>query len=187
MKKLLLPILMGVTIICYSQENDTTGLASERKHEIRIDALEGLAVPALDLSYEYVISKYSGAGISTFINLSGDESNDYQTFTISPYYRQYFFNKKDYGARGLFAEGLLQLGTGGDNYGDDFDEEPISVRDQDPSWTAFGIGFAIGQKWVSKNGFVLEISIGGGRYFGSEEGAPEGFIKGGILVGYRIF
>jgi hypothetical protein len=120
------------------------------------------------------------------VNLSGDNQDDYQTFTIAPYYRQYFFNKKDYGARGLFAEGLLQYGTGDDYYGDYYYEQTFGDN-TNSKWNAFGIGFALGQKWVSQNGFILEISLGGGRYFGNEEGAPEGFFRGGILVGYRPF
>lgn len=54
-------------------------------------------------------------------------------------------------------------------------------------WNKVGIGFAIGQKWVSRNGFVFELSVGGGRYLGSDDDeAPEGFFRGGVSVGYRF-
>ena len=33
-----------------------------KKHEVRIDAIEGLIVPAIDIGYEYVINTYSGVG-----------------------------------------------------------------------------------------------------------------------------
>lgn len=185
MKKYLTFIFLGISFIAISQdlpEQEDIDL-DKKSHEIRIDAIEGLIVPAIDLSYEYLISKYSGAGISVFFNLSS-EVESYQNFAITPYYRQYFFNKKDFGARGFFGEGILQYASGKDfdyiNFQDDTFEEV------EETWTAFGIGFAIGQKWVSNNGFVLEISVGGGRNLGNTDIAPEGFFRGGIAVGYRF-
>ncbi|GAB5400389.1 MAG: hypothetical protein Aureis2KO_19740 [Aureisphaera sp.] len=182
MKKTFLALLfMGFTAVSMGQESDNdTRSSSDPKHEFRLDALEGLIVPAVDISYEYIISKYSGAGISAFIGLE-DDADDYQSWAITPYYRQYFFNKQDYGARGFFAEGVLQAGGGSDlQYL--FDED-VNVEED---WTKFGIGFAIGQKWVSRNGFVVELSVGGGRYFGGDDVGPEGFFRGGASVGYRF-
>lgn len=67
---------------------------NNKKHEFRIDALEGLIVPALDISYEYVLSRYSGVGATLNINLGSDSDLD-QDVAFTGFYRQYFFNKKD--------------------------------------------------------------------------------------------
>lgn len=142
--------------------------------------MEGLIVPALDISYEYVISRYSGAGANIHFSLS-DELDFEQNFAFTPYYRQYFFNKKDYGARGFFAEGSLQYATGEQTV---FNSDTNSQSSED--WSQFGIGFAIGQKWVSRNGFVIELLLGGGRYLSDDDFAPEAFFRGGISVGYRF-
>jgi len=198
MKKILLTLFMGVSTIAFAQETDTTNdLTTDRKHEIRLDALEALSISTIEFNYEYIISKFSGLGAAVSFRL--DESDDYgsyQKFAFAPYYRQYFFNKKEYGARGLFAEGLLQVATGEDLYGDFYDGDTaifpnnegddIIFPDNDRNWTNFGVGFALGQKWVSQNGFILELSVGGGRYFGGKDGSPEGFFRGGVLVGYRF-
>ena len=157
-----------------------------KKHELRIDAVEGLIVPAIYIGYEYVLSKYSGIGLSVNIALDSEGDLDFpQEFAVTPYYRQYFFNRKDYGARGFYAEGLLQYATGDESVFF-FDEltgiSSRSLRD----WSQFGVGFAIGQKWVSRNGFVVELSLGGGRYFGGEDFAPGGFFRGGASIGYRF-
>ena len=181
MKKTLVALFLGSSLFGLTQEtNLTDNPAINRKHEIRLDAVEALVVSTVELNYEYVISKYSGVGAAVSVGFDSDDLENYHKFAFTPYYRQYFFNKKDYGARGLFAEGLLQLATGEDS----------SVNDIFPStageWTNFGIGFGLGQKWVSKNGFVLELSLGGGRYLGADENGPEGFFRGGVLVGYRF-
>lgn len=176
-----LSLFLFVTLFTIAQEVNNTSeyeMLYQKKHELRIDALEGLIVPAIDISYEYVINKYSGVGASIFMNVSS-EPEDYQKFAISPYYRQYFFNKKDFGARGFYGEGVLQFAGGSENF---FNENGNVI---DEEWSSFGVGFAIGQKWVSENGFVIDISLGGGRYFGNDLG-PEGFFRGGVTVGYRF-
>ena len=144
MKKRLLTALLGLfTIALWAQEeSDTPKSIDERVHELRLDALEGLIIPAIDVSYEYVISRFSGVGITANVAFeSGDDEEFDQDWAISPFYRQYFFNKKDYGARGLYAEGLLQVAGG-----NDFDSFIIGNGSQE-SWTKFGIGFGLGQKW----------------------------------------
>lgn len=185
MKKLFFALLLGGSTIALAQDSDATDRPDfNRKHEIRLDAVEVLAVNTLEFNYEYVLSKYTGLGAAISIGFEDDGESSYQNFAFTPYFRQYFFNKKDYGARGLFAEGLLQVASGEDTY-TDFNEVG-GFREVVGDWTNFGIGFALGQKWVSKNGFVLEISLGGGRYFGEEEFSPEAFFRGGVLVGYRF-
>lgn len=180
---MLLTLFLGMSTIGFAQETETTDQPfTNQKHEIRLDVTDALIVSTLELNYEYIISKFSGLGASVSVRLDEyDDYGSYQKFAFTPYYRQYFFNKKEYGARGLFAEGLLQVASGEELYGDD-----IGFANNDGDWTNFGVGFALGQKWVSKNGFILEISAGGGRYFGGKDGSPEAFFRGGVLVGYRF-
>lgn len=184
-------ILLLATFLCslnsIAQEDDETVNLNEinnKKHEIRIDALEGLLLPSLDVSYEYVISKYSGVGASAAYIFDGENTSDFpQKFSFSPYFRQYFFNKKDYGARGFYAEGLLQFATG-EGALFEFDEDGDVESDED--WTEFGVGATLGWKFVSTNGFVVDIHGGGGRYFLNSDFAPGGFVRIGVNVGYRF-
>lgn len=185
MKKKMLTLLLGLfTVALWAQEEETKSKKdiTERKHELRLDALEALAIPSIEVNYEYVLSKYSGLGIAVTASFNGSDDVDYQqNFAVTPFYRQYFFNKKEYGARGFFVEGLMQFAGG--------DEEFIfsdSETARENTWFNFGLGLALGQKWVSNNGFVFELSIGGGRYLLNEEFGPEAFLRGGILVGYRF-
>ena len=139
-------------------------------------------MPTLEFNYEYIISKYSGAGAAISFSFA-DEDNlwDGQIFTFTPYYRQYFLNKKEYGARGLFVEGNMRFAIGHDPNG-------IFNNDQtdNENWSNLGAGLVLGQKWVSNNGFVFELSIGGGRYFIDDPVSPEAYFRGGLLVGYRF-
>jgi len=179
----LLTIIMVTTTFFAQEESETSVIDPlDKRHELRIDALEGLLVPAIDISYEYIISRRSGFGASAFVALT-DLSGDYQQWAIAPYYRQYFFTKEEYGGKGFFAEGLLQVGGG--SYEDYLYYEDGGFDPIEDDWTKFGIGVSFGQKWINKNGFVVELSLGGGRYFGNDTG-PEAFFRGGASVGYRF-
>lgn len=190
MKKKLLTALLGLfTAALWAQDNESTTPKpiEERKHELRLDALEALAVPNIEFSYEYVLSRYSGVGTSASFSLN-DDFDEYQAWALTPFYRQYFFNKKEYGARGFFVEGLLKFAGGTEENFDylvTIDGNTTEVITQE-NWFNAGIGVAIGQKWVSNNGFVFELSLGGGRYLIDDQDGPEGFLRGGILVGYRF-
>ncbi len=176
MKKLFTALLCITFSLSQAQEEKPVN--NQNKHEFRLDALEILAIPNLEIDYEYVISKYSGVGIAASISLD-DDFNEYQKFAVEPYFRQYFLNKKDFGARGLFVEGLFRF-AGGEN-----DISGFSIF-EDKDWFDMGFGLVVGQKWVSENGFVFEISLGGGRYL-LDENEDVGFVRGGVLIGYRLF
>ncbi|WP_420379771.1 hypothetical protein [Gilvibacter sp.] len=190
MKRKLLTALLGLfTAALWAQEDQsaTPKLIEQRKHELRLDALEALAVPNIEISYEYVLSRYSGVGTSVSFSLDQD-FDEYQAWALTPFYRQYFFNKKEFGARGFFVEGLLKIAGGTE---ENFDylvtiDGPTTEIVTRENWFNAGIGIALGQKWVSNNGFVFELSLGGGRYLIDDQDGPEAFLRGGVLVGYRF-
>ena len=185
MQKICTVFMCLVSLVVFSQETEEKSNSKvNNKHELRLDGLEALLIPTIEINYEYVLSRYSGLGAAISYSFENDDVDINQKFAFTPYYRQYFFNKKEYGARGFFVEGLLQFATGEDYYGEINDIFPVPTN-TGKNWFNTGIGLAIGQKWVSNNGFVFELSAGGGRYFIDNEG-PEAFFRGGILVGYRF-
>ena len=193
MKKNVLIVLLGLTSAALwaqvGQPQTMLNQIADRKHELRIDAIEALAIPNIEINYEYVLSRYSGVGAAINIGLE-QNFNEEQGFALTPFYRQYFLNKKEYGARGLFVEGMLQFALGNDKFTEEIENAPAgsepAFQTREESWFNTGIGIALGQKWLSNNGFVFELSIGGGRYLLSPDFGPEAFFRGGLLVGYRF-
>lgn len=192
MKKITTFLCLAMTAVAFAQEDTddqpvNLNEINNKKHEFKIDVLESLAVPALDVSYEYILSKYSGVGASVNINLDNDDFDFNQQYAITGFYRQYFFNKEDYGARGFFAEGLFQYAGGDSDTIFDFNDTGDLISQSSDTWNKFGVGVSVGQKWVSRNGFVIELSLGGGRYLGNNDNlSPEGFFRGGLSFGYRF-
>jgi len=147
-------ILFFLVVNSYGQEDAVNNIS---KQEVRWDAFDFIALENFEFHYEYVINTYSGIGVALGANFSSPLDSEYK-FAVEPFYRQYFFNEKDYGARGFFVEGLTRIAMGEQEVSDQFSMPEIE------NWTDFGIGIGLGQKWVRNNKFVVEISAGIGRY-----------------------
>lgn len=158
-----------------SSTTDPYGVGN-RANEIRLDVFDAAFFSALDVSYERVNDSAIGYGVSIFANLRDTEDNVayYEKFAVTPFFRFYFFNKQDFGAKGLYAEVFSKFASGDnpDNLNEDYFDAAL--------------GLSIGQKWVNKRGFMLEISFGGGRNIGLDDNSPDLTFRGGISLGYRF-
>ena len=155
-----------------AQENNST--EPPRKHEIKVDGIKLIAGSIFETSYEFVKNNNSGFGVSLLVNL--DKDNDFiEDFSITPFYRMYFFNKQDYGAKGFFVEGFGKYVSG----------DEIIFSNQTKEYNDISLGMSLGKKWVNTNGFVFEFLIGVGRTLGGDIG-HDVYVRGGLFVGYRF-
>jgi len=177
-------ILLLIPLISFSQEkiekvevikSDTQIeelTSSLGNNEIRVDFLDLLIFPALTIAYEKSNNPYSGFGSTLFINLAGegDVGDDYNDkFLLTPYYRFYFLQSKDFGGYGIFAEIFTQFTSG-----------------------KIAPGLAVGRKWINRNGFTFELLAGFGRnlLYDSDDDKyndrSEGVARLGISIGKRF-
>lgn len=141
------------------------------KHELRVNMLDLLVSPALHIYYERVVDASIGYGVSVFADL-GDNEVSYQNFSVNPYYRFYFFNRKDYGARGLFVEAFSSLAS-------------VSFYEQEDEFQ-ISLGMSVGRKWVNRNGFTFETFLGFGRYLIKPSETHEVHGRIGVSIGKRF-
>ncbi len=146
----------------------------QKYHEVKIDALEALTTPAVDISYEYAINDFGAVGSSIFLRLDEPETREFKKFMLSPYYRHHFYNNKSYGQKGFFIEGLL-------NYVSYKDQ-----RQQDDTYGDFGIGFGGGVKLISGGGFTVDGHAALIRNFQADERSDDFIIRFGINFGFRF-
>ena len=194
MRKQLFLILLTVTIIAKAQNNNNfketesqrlmTKFSKEKRHSLSLDVIAALGFPAFNPRYEFSLNKYSAIGADLNINFdTGDGTEIIEKFSFSPYYRQYFFSKEDFGAKGFYGEGFLKFysyktdliflfgnGANGQTYFD----------------AAIGVG--IGWKWVSDSGFLIDLNGGLGRSLGfSDNSDGREFIgKFGLNFGWQF-
>jgi len=172
--------------------------------EIKLDVIDLLSQPALNIGYEKINDSYSSYGADIFLNFNDNNASRSwsEKFSLNPFYRFYFLNKTDFGGEGYFAEVFIKFSNieydrNIFNY-DLFPDEPMVTSDEIKAWDiAPGVG--VGRKWVNKKGWTFEYMIGVGRYlFASSENddipdggsvsdyRPEASFKGGISIGKRF-
>ena len=179
MKKItLLAILFITSLSLFAQENNYQEDLS--KNELKINMSNLIGFKFFDVGYERILNEESTIGVNLLFNLDKDSDaaslDEYRTFSITPYYRQFFSNKY---AQGFFIEAFTMLHTAKDYYyyGD-------NGNDSD-KYTDFAVGISAGGKWVTKRGFVAEIYLGIGRdLLGNSDDEVVG--RGGVAIGYRF-
>jgi len=179
-KLLVLFLFLGFQSYAQDTMSDDQFGVGDRVNEIRLDVFDAAFFSAIDLSYERVDDAAIGFGASLFVNFrDSDDGGYYEKFAFTPFFRFYFFNKEDFGAKGLFVEVFSKFASG---------EDSIFVNDleQEENYFDAALGLAIGKKWVNRKGFMLEISAGGGRNLGLDDNSPEFTFRGGISLGYRF-
>ena len=170
--------------------------------EIKLDVIDFLTQPALNIGYEIINDSYSSYGAEVFLNFNDNNATRSwsEKFSLNPFYRFYFLNKTDFGGEGYFAEIFIKFAN------IEYDRNtyiinsfgPYSTTEEIKAWDiAPGVG--VGRKWVNKKGWTFEYMLGLGRYlFPNSENddvpdggsvsdfRPEATFKGGISIGKRF-
>ncbi|SEC47873.1 hypothetical protein SAMN04489761_3106 [Tenacibaculum sp. MAR_2009_124] len=196
MKKQLFMILLAISVMVKAQDNtdsketesqrSMTEFSKSKRHSLSLDVIAGLAFPAFNPRYEYVLNKYSGIGADLNINFDNEKGSEIlEKFSFSPYYRQYFFSKEDYGAKGFYGEGFLKFYTYENDFNFWFDN---STNTNDKTYFETAVGVGIGWKWVSDSGFLIDINGGLGRNLGFADDPNERDFTGkfGLNFGWQF-
>ena len=175
------------------------------QNELKLDLIDLLGFPAFDINYERILDPYSSFGVGIFLMINDSTSRNWtDKLTLSPFYRFYFFNKKDYGGAGFFAEIFTKFSFGKHeleyyNFNPDPNNPGIDYWEIiEENFFDIAPGAGIGQKWLNKKGWTFEINLGAGRYLlnkdydtdlnGQEVNylRPVAVFKGGFSIGKRF-
>jgi len=174
-------------------------------NELKLDLIDLLGFPAFDINFERILDPYSSFGLGLFLMINDSTSRNWtDKLTLSPFYRFYFFNKKDYGGAGFFAEIFTKFSFGKHeleyyNSNQDPNNPGINYWEIDEeNFFDIAPGAGIGQKWLNKKGWTFEINIGAGRnllnkdYVTDLNGRevnylrPVAVFRGGFSIGKRF-
>ena len=165
MKKVLLAFTLLISSLGFTQQ------------EIKLDVADALVIRSLEFSYESYLTEDSSFGISALFNLAKqDVKFRYNENTmITPYYRHYFSTNEQWN---FFGEGFIGINSG----------KTESVKDSgiyDVKYTDGALGVAVGTKYISNGGLVIDLYGGVGRnLFGSD--SPILVPRVGLNVGWRF-
>ena len=177
MKKITLSTLLFiVSISLFAQENEL------KRNEMKINMSNLIGFKWFDVSYERLLNEESSIGVGTLFSLDNESEglDEYRTFSITPYYRQFFSSKY---AEGFFVEAFTMIHSGKDY---EYNYDPyIDQNSTENKYTDFAVGISVGGKWVTKRGFVAEVYAGIGRDLLNQSNI-EVVGRGGVSIGYRF-
>ena len=189
MKRIILfAVVMMVTSSLFAQqdsikrevEKKSAEIGQAGDNELKINLLSSvLGLP--EITYERLVEDNMGVGLSVAFNIdNGDVFGDNYKFLAIPYYRLYFGSIK---ANGFFIEGNAAIAnitynTNRSIFGNDSDGKIVNS-------TLFGLGAAVGKKFLTRNGFMGEIIGGVGRLFG-DNNSPGAYPRIGVSIGKRF-
>jgi len=174
--------------------------------EIKLDITDLIIFPAFELTFEKIQDPYSSIGLGLFLNLSDHNSSNRNwsdVVTITPFYRFYFFNKKDYGGAGFFAEIFSKFSFAKQDvlyYNPDLSFEEM-YNTEEENFFDIAPGASIGQKWLNRKGWTFEVSVGFGRFLLNNDdedmpvdgsgrvissSRPQAAFRGGFTIGKRF-
>ena len=153
--------------------------------EIKIVASDIIFVPGLHICYEKLIDQASSYGFGIMQAFEDREGPVSRQFAISSFYRIYFLNRQDFGAKGNFVE-LFGSFANVKNF--EFGQIFVG-RENDKTFSRFSIGAMFGKKWLTRDGYSIETFAGGGSYLDdiNEIGDNPGVHwKFGLAIGRRF-
>ncbi len=191
MKKITFLILLCIVTITTAQKNkEIYPQDLNKKHELKINVFNLVALSSVNASYERLINKDASFGFDVFYNTNNNFDDDLRKYSLTSYYR-WFFSEK-FATRGFFVEGFGMLNTQEAKEYNSFTDDlgNITSNSTIKERTDFALGIAVGGKFVTKKNFVAEVFIGLGRNLFNIK--PDDFFdtnlvsRGGISLGYRF-
>jgi len=148
----------------------------QAQQEIKVDLFDALAFKTVEVSYEHYLNEESSIGISALFNSDTDADVSYnEKSMITPYFRHYFNSNYNWN---FFGEIFFGINSGDTN----LELEGLNLKED---YTDGALGVAIGSKYASQRGFVVDVYGGLGRnLFGND--SPDIVPRIGVNVGYRF-
>lgn len=171
----------------FSQETKIQTSDNENFNELKLNMTNLIIFEWIDVAYERTLNEESSIGVSLLTRIGSDLNDDdgldeYRTFSLTPFYRQYFSKKY---AQGFFVEGFAMLHSGKDTYDYIYDPNTDTYNYSYDKYTDLAIGISTGAKFITKRGFIAEIYLGIGRDL-LDQSNLEVVGSGGIALGYRF-
>jgi hypothetical protein len=165
MKKIVLLCSLLVSSFGFSQQ------------EIKLNIANSLVMRSLDISYEKQLSIENSFGISMLFNLV-EQEKDFrynENMMITPYFRHYFSAELQWN---FFGEVFVGINSGKK-------ETVENSNNFNLEYTDAALGIAVGTKYTSKGGLIIDIYGGIGRNLFLSD-SPVLVPRGGLNIGWKF-
>jgi hypothetical protein len=165
MKKIILLCSLLVSSFGFSQQ------------ELKLNISNALVIRSLDVSYERQLSMENSFGISMLFNLV-EQEKDFrynENIMITPYFRHYFSTELQWN---FFGEVFIGINSGKK-------ETVENSNNFNLEYTDAALGIAVGTKYTSKGGLIIDIYAGIGRNLFLSD-SPVLVPRGGLNIGWKF-
>jgi hypothetical protein len=165
MKKIVLLCSLLVSSFGFSQQ------------EIKLNIANSLVMRSLGVSYEKQLSIENSFGISMLFNLV-EQEKDFrynENMMITPYFRHYFSAELQWN---FFGEVFVGINSGKK-------ETVENSNNFNLEYTDAALGIAVGAKYTSKGGLIIDIYGGIGRNLFLSD-SPVLVPRGGLNIGWKF-
>lgn len=162
--------------------------------EVHLNILNLLIFGALDVGYERIINDHTSAGVEIFskvFNKNEGEDIDLskvyaKDFSITGRFKYHLEERNS--AWGYYAQVFGMFSNGNNEVEMDFPDaetgEPVT-KEVDMEYTDVAFGVGVGGKFVSKQGFLVDVSFGIGRNL-FDRYSPDIVLLPSVNLGYRF-
>jgi len=175
---LVITFALAISTLTFAQEEEIFNRRELGQTEIKFNMGTAL-FELIELSYERILNRDAGVGISTAYSFA--ESSEFRGM-ILPYFR--FYPSERQKAEGFFLEANTGVIFSEDNIFE-YSPSPGIGQNNRENRAGFGLGVAVGGKFISKRGLFGEVLGGLGREF-NDETSIEIFPRVGINFGFRF-
>ncbi|WP_158211805.1 DUF3575 domain-containing protein [Polaribacter tangerinus] len=172
MKKCILLLALIIGGYCYSQTPQKDSLDS---YELKLNA--GYLIAGYpELIFEKTLTSETSIGISLAFAVAdniNDQENRLFDFSVIPYYRVYFGDKPN---ADFFIETNAAIYS-------QKKREGSFLKNEKEGGTGFGLGFNVGKKYRTKNGWIGEFSFGLSRTLINADKVDLIYPRAGIIIG----
>ncbi len=131
-----------------------------------------------EISYERILQSDISVGLTAGV---GFDTNQYPyEYAVTPHFRWFFGGNRE--SMRKYAAGFF-IEANGSVYSQVIDTGSVP---EEVSETGAGLGLAIGWKYISRNNWLGEIVLGGGRNFVKNDYDAVAYPRFGISVGKRF-
>ncbi len=176
MKKIISLAFLLCSFISFSQYTDVIEDENVYKrditnNELSIGAFNLVVFGALDVAYERIITQNTSWAVEAFILALTRESDwadgAYNKNASLTGKFKYFFG--DERAAGFYVNGLAMISGGEFREDGTYLEDNRYVEGEEGDYTDLALGFGVGGKFVSKQGFFIDLGTGIGRNLLSDD------------------
>jgi hypothetical protein len=147
------------------------------QQEVKLNIANGIVMRSLDISYEKQLSIENSFGISMLFNLV-EQEKDFrynENIMITPYFRHYFSAELQWN---FFGEVFIGINSGKK-------ETVKNSNNFNLEYTDAALGIAVGTKYTSKGGLIIDIYGGIGRNLFLSD-SPVLVPRGGLNIGWKF-